>query len=125
MLDTTAMPLQASLIMLYVLQEFFFYCPPGLRSERGKLGRRAGAGKRALPEAECLTPASKRARLTYLATTKDVNKALPLPEDLVCVFRIFPGLRLECGNVIAVCHPLHMWRGAGTMPSPCKVWLVC
>ena len=65
---------------MHALQEFFFYCPPGVRGERGKLGRRAGPGKRALPEAECLTPASKRARLTYLATTKDVNKA-PLPAD--------------------------------------------
>lgn len=66
-----------------MLQEFFFYCPPGVRAERGKLGRRAGPGKRALPEAECLTPASKRARLTYLATTKDVNKAPLLPDDMV------------------------------------------
>ena len=66
-----------------VLQEFYFYCPPGLRGERGKLGRRAGMGKRSMPEAECLTPASKRARLAYLATTKDASKAPPPPEDLV------------------------------------------
>ena len=71
------------------MQEFYFYCPPGLRGKHGKLGRRAGGvGKRSLPEAECLTPASKRARLTYLATTKDGNKAPPPPEDLVRMWQI-------------------------------------
>lgn len=65
------------------LQEFYFYCPPSLRSERGQLSRRIGAGKRALPEADCLTPASKRAKLNFLATTKDVSRWLATPEDLV------------------------------------------
>ncbi len=65
------------------LQEFYFYCPPSLRGERGQLSRRIGAGKRVLPEAECLTPASKRAKLNFLATTKDVSRWLALPEDLV------------------------------------------
>ena len=105
-------------------QEFFFYCPPGLRGERGKLGRRAGAGKRALPEAECLTPASKRARLTYLATTKDINKALPVLEDLVRIPQTSLGLRNECGVRSAPCRVLHVWRGAETHPLPCKAWLV-
>jgi len=64
------------------LQEFFHYHPPDPRGESGQIGRTGGL-KRALPEAECLTPASKRARLTYLATTKDVNKGLPLPDGVV------------------------------------------
>ena len=75
---------------MHLLQEFYFFCPPGVR---GQLGRRAGPGKRALPEAECLTPASKRARLTYLATTKDGNKAPSLPDDLVHILlSSFPSL---------------------------------
>ena len=64
------------------LQEFFHYRPPGARGESGQTGRTGGL-KRALPEAECLTPASKRARLTYLANTKDVNKGLPPPDGMV------------------------------------------
>lgn len=64
------------------MQEFFHYCPPGARGESGQTGRTGGL-KRALPEAECLTPASKKARLTYLANTKDVNKGLPPPDGMV------------------------------------------
>ena len=56
------------------MQEFYHYCPPDARRDRGK---------RALPEAECLTPAAKRARLAYLATTKDANKAPPPQEERV------------------------------------------
>lgn len=86
--NTPAEHVKTCLSVSNVLQEFYFYCPPGLRGERGKLGRRAGMGKRSMPEAECLTPASKRARLTHLATTKDASKGPPPPEDLVRVWQI-------------------------------------
>jgi len=38
---------------------------------------------RARCQGQCLTPAFERARLTYLATIKDVNKGLPLRESMV------------------------------------------
>ena len=63
-------------------QEFSFYCPPRLRQARRCVSRRALSDKSALPEYDCQTPAAKRARLTHLATTRDVSRGAA-PEDMV------------------------------------------
>ena len=65
------------------VQEFSFYCPPRLRQARRRVNKRALDGKSTLPEFDCQTPAAKRARLTHLATTRDVSRGAA-PEDMVC-----------------------------------------
>ena len=65
------------------VQEFSFYCPPRLRQARRRFNKRALDSKSALPEFDCQTPAAKRARLTHLATTRDVSRGTA-PEDMVC-----------------------------------------
>ena len=57
-----------------------------------------------MPEGECLTPAFERARLTYLATIKDVNKSLPPRESMLgsAFERTVDGLSMWAAKCIEV-----------------------
>ncbi|CAK0780168.1 hypothetical protein CVIRNUC_004955 [Coccomyxa viridis] len=72
---------EASLLGNSASKEFSFYCPPRLRQARRRVNKRALDGKSTLPEFDCQTPAAKRARLTHLATTRDVSRGAA-PEDM-------------------------------------------